>query len=95
MDRNAIPRANDLLNYYRDTLRAIEVLDQGATVQEFTVAVVATNDEDVTIVNDDTRHTIPAAGIPVPPQMLTAIKSQLQTRRGEIEQQLRQLGVTP
>jgi hypothetical protein len=85
--RNDLPEAIILVAQYNTLQRALAIVTRGATISNLTVA-----DKSETEAGDSVQ--IDAAGITYPPQMLDAIRTQLQARINQINSQLTALGVT-
>jgi hypothetical protein len=85
--RNDLPEAITLVAQYNTLQRALAIVTRGATISNLTVA-----DKSETEAGDSVQ--ISAEGIAYPPQMLDAIRTQLQARINQINSQLTALGVT-
>jgi hypothetical protein len=85
--RNDLPEAITLVAQYNTLQRALAIMGRTPTISQLTVA-----DASTTEAGDSVQ--IDAAGITYPPQMLDAIRTQLQARINQINAELAAMGVT-
>lgn len=92
VERGDLQRANDLVRQHAAYRTAIEVLTHKPRMVSFTIA-----SDDRPDPNDEDRMwqpvTVSADDIDTPPQMLSAIKSQIETRIKAINDELTEMGV--
>lgn len=88
VDQANLVRANELIAKRLGYRQALQIFAEGGAIRAF---VVQTPDDP-----DKPAHQawVEAAGIEYPPQMATAIKSQIEKRLAEIDKELADLGVT-
>jgi hypothetical protein len=88
--RTDLSRANALVEQYNEVQRGLVIIDQNPRISGMTIVAVdpeqGGSGEDITI---------DAAGISYPPQMIQAIKTQLEERLARLNEQLTELGVSP
>lgn len=82
VDTANLPQINSLMQSYTNYRQALDIIDNGGTIASFAVS--------------GTRgfQNISAQDIVTPPQMLSAIRDQVQARVDDLTQQLAALGVT-
>jgi hypothetical protein len=93
MDPANIRRAAELYAEMRQIERAVEVIDANGTI-----IAVTLESADLHPDPDSPIHvtiTVPTEGLQYPPQMVAAIKAQLEERRTAINHELSDIGVTP
>lgn len=97
VNREDIGRISELYQQAANYKAALEVLELGPRIVAFVVEgeIVTHNDYDDTDTTTTRMATINAEGIQYPPQMIQAIKAQVEKRLGEIGNELQQLGVKP
>lgn len=83
MELANLARATQLYQDLREIQRAVDVIDAGGTILA------------VTMSGPTGPAFIPTVGLTYPPQMMAAIKAQLDARRAAINQELTEMGVTP
>jgi hypothetical protein len=88
MDPSNISRAAELYQEMGFLKRAVEFIDANGTITAVTLTTSSEGEPDRNI-------TIPTEGLQYPPQMVAAIKAQLEERENAINHELEELGVAP
>jgi len=90
--RSDIDHVRELIAEYNEIVLALEVIDDNGTITAVTLTTPGV--EAGTMDQPPRSETVSTQGLVYPPQMITAIKLQLETRRDAINGELAALGVT-
>ena len=92
MDRNDLARADALNRESMALAQQLRVARDDAKIVEMTLQIGGTSEPDGSVLGETAQ--IDTSQISHPPQMLAAIRAQIQERKSEIDKELAALGVT-
>lgn len=88
VERTDLLQAAGLYQQAQEIQRSLDVMDRKGTITAVTITVPSPEDT-----RDPDAATISTAGLTYPPQMMQAIRDQLQERLDAIDKELADLGV--
>ena len=92
VDRADISKVNELYSESNQITLALDMFAEGGVISAMTISPPLPKPEEPTIIRSPVA--ISTVGIEYPPQMVEAIKQELAKRQHEIEDELKQLGVS-
>lgn len=89
VERTDLLRATGLYQQSQEIKRSLDVMDRKGTITAVTITVPSPED-----VRDPDAATVSTIGLQYPPQMIEAIRTQLEARLHAIDDELASLGVS-